>query len=828
VGIRRRTLESLDKHWNSYTSRAKYLFRASRSSQFEMDADFVESLRRMAAPTKKHRPVAVSDCFYPSEEIRDLIGDSADYIEGKLENLAFLDSLKISYRLDVATCITRLEQLKRSARPSTQTVQRIYRYLERIFDKDQGAIAQAFRKKQLIYLRGEVVKWLSQDEVTWTSHGEFLDSLFPPLANHYRDFHGFFVRKLGVPGELTINALVAALPSLSSFEQTEETRTADAMRIYQRVCRELTSRGERTDGDEPVWLDTFRTKPVFLNHKGAMVSNDGSLFVDDIPDLSALFRDRHGLSFFAAPRSRLPQFRPLLDVIEVPYLSAHIAVRLVDPGLGREDTNLTAVIRERRGLIARVVYQFSNAAYERAKVAGKWLMLSNIEVIQVPELTIVADLNGESASKQGDVKSSGQRIFIRTGIKSVVDHLATELCVMLDIPLSVSDGISRVLLAIDEESAQEYLEMKGMTELPDEDELPHIVSVEVDSPIDRPSKAPSGDIEDVSMVKPLVTDQRQEEQSGEIAVINRGSHPPSGRLTIGQSGTSFSDPGRASPVGSKDNGTAIESFAENNDQDAQRVSADSSDTYQKAPTSYLSIPEGSTPKLGWNPQLPNTSTHSRQKLIRNSKNSRLLSYADAPKKTLGSPDQLEDGAENSVRLAISAAAVSYFIETQASNWAKLEEMAFNNRGYDIRAITHDGVEEYIEVKGQAGPWTEQGVILTRSELLCAAEHRQSFWLCVVQYALDSQKRSLYLINNPFGMTDQFRYDSGWKGAAVAKPLMPFFPSPGLQIQVDGEGKGRIVSAKRKGPDFYKLHIQLEDGRQIYRVYDPSKMQLIAQ
>lgn len=162
--------------------------------------------------------------------------------------------------------------------------------------------------------------------------------------------------------------------------------------------------------------------------------------------------------------------------------------------------------------------------------------------------------------------------------------------------------------------------------------------------------------------------------------------------------------------------------------------------------------------------------------------------------------------------------------TQAVRWKSLTEMPHNNPGFDVHAIADDDQEEYIEVKGQSGAWTEHGVALTPTELMTAQQKGVRYWLCVVEYAQDDRRRQLHLLRNPYGLTQQFRFDVGWKSAAENVETVPLKPEKDMYIDMPDVGRGRIVSIRGKGR-FFNLHVVLEDGRQVNKLFNPAKMKL---
>jgi hypothetical protein len=213
----------------------------------------------------------------------------------------------------------------------------------------------------------------------------------------------------------------------------------------------------------------------------------------------------------------------------------------------------------------------------------------------------------------------------------------------------------------------------------------------------------------------------------------------------------------------------------------------------------------------------------RGKSSHRTKSGRLMSYAGGPGDAdLQNPDA--DPETAGAREATGRAAVEYFMTTQASRWKSLTEMPHNNPGFDVHAIAADDSDEYIEVKGQSGAWTEAGVSLTPTELMTAQQKGERYWLCVVEYALDAKRRQLHLLRNPYGLTQQFRFDVGWKAAALSVATVPLKPEKDMYIDMPGTGRGRIVSVRGKGR-FFNIHVALEDGRQVNKPFNPAKMTL---
>jgi hypothetical protein len=162
------------------------------------------------------------------------------------------------------------------------------------------------------------------------------------------------------------------------------------------------------------------------------------------------------------------------------------------------------------------------------------------------------------------------------------------------------------------------------------------------------------------------------------------------------------------------------------------------------------------------------------------------------------------------------------LEQERQEGHQVNEMPFNNEGFDVERVGNDGSTQYIEVKGQSGLWTESGIALTPMELVYAHRYRERYFLYIVEFALEPQRRRLYRIQDPFGKVTQFRFDSGWKGVATTADIVD--PAPGLKIELP-EGLGTIVEARRAGK-FFRLQVQLAEGSQKTILFVPGQMRLV--
>lgn len=883
VPVRRATLETIDKQWSAYAGRMSYSIPAGRTSQGPFETKLAISLRATQAPTKKRTTVSLAESYYPTVELRTLFGESLPYVEVVLSD-AMLDACRVTHRLDAKALVKRLKQLKADGSGTTKQVQGIYRALdERLWDTDSAYIKQAFGQEGLIQVKGLHKGWFKPGEVAWRSNGPFLDAIYPPLQSLYRDDR-FFVDKLGIPRELSTEKWVAALSRLADLASPDE-RKAEALNIYRRANRDL---GPRFGHEVavPGWIETFQSEAVYVNQRGELVPNNEYLFANDAPDIAALFEGDDDLSFLAVPSLEVPRLSRLLDAAEVAKLSESISqeVTTVDPGV--IDAELTERVQRSMHYFARVLYARRPEEFERALKDGQLAKLRTLDVAKVPQVDLLVSIGECSRRTTADMALTDGHVVYRAGARSLKDMLARELVKHLGASSELSDTFARILMENDVESIEDFLKVTNIGEMPaDLWALLHAsvdpvadeegTSLALDEPIGEreegtseedsafagttenggspPGGASSGRVSQqvpASQVTPGKGGGQVEPNTGGAGFLSStpflapkasptlrpipaqphspglgatglssthkredGQKPASGPLAVKDFPAAESDnlaTRGVNPTGHPGGESTTDSSGAFNKSPHDSPLAGQSGAFKSGSFSTGSDGAGNRPKRG-QPQPPRT------------KSGRLLSYVVGPGDA-SNPHPDDDPAKAAAREATGRAAVEYFLTTQVGRWKSMKEMPHNNPGFDIQAVTSDDQQEFIEVKGQGSAWTEEGVALTPTELMTAQQKGERYWLCVVEYAQDEKRRQLHLVRNPFGLTQQFRFDVGWKSAAESVATVLQKPEKDIYINMPGVGRGRILSVRGKGR-FFNLHVILEDGRQVNKLFNPTKMTL---
>lgn len=868
--VRRATLECIDKNWAAYAQHAVYSIKTGRYSTTEQPTQFATALRTTSAPTKRRTSVALEQSYLDSTEVREILGGNIIYVDASLHDQGFLKTCGITWKVDASACLKRLRQIREDGGSTRDQLRAIYRKLEGLWSSEGQNIARAFSADGLIAIRsGDRVVWVTPENTCWRpSNNKFLDSLHPPIQPQYVDHSAFFTKHLAVPIELPTDKWVAALQYLPSVESQPD-RIDIALAIYRRVSRELGIQpAGGSHASEPPWLAKFRHSPLFLDQRGLLVSNSPTLFANDSPELAALFQDVPNISLLAVPHEQLSPLSNLLSAVGVKTISASLKVA-VSPGVqGLLNEPLTRKIREMFMCIARVVYGQSHERFEIALKEKLFDALRELEVVVAADLALEVSLGNVTRQTTGDIARKGNQLLLRADAPSHVDHVAIEIRKLLRLPQALFDTISRVLVSPTVKDAEDFLRVKNVSNLPPEEEqalLRGFASEPEEQASDREDEATQETSSGQTSDTPKTTGANRPVDSGdkpqggttpappgamggqpglESVKETPGFQPPDSKKELGSAQRASPTTGGPLPadIGNASSTPAPGLQAATHTGDGltrggeQSRGGWTSSTDNQSPATGKAAPTGNGATsqdrfssgrgfAGGRSQGGSPSRRSGKARPKKTRSGRLLSYVDVRDPTKQATDAVSDEQASKHNTVVEVAAVKYFLEKEAGRWKSLQEMDHLNPGFDVTAVSFDGNDEVIEVKGQGGAWTEEGVALSPRELIEAERRRDRYWLCVVEFATDANRRQHYLVQDPFGLTQQFRFDKGWKGMAITVAARPRRPEPGLFIQIPGEGKGRILKVKGSG-QFTKLQIEFEDGRQLFsKLFNPATMTL---
>ena len=755
----------VDRNWSSYYHDYATCRIYPRLSTFS------SMLREVLAPTVRGKSARLCETYLDTEHIRAVFGRSVPYLDVSISDTQFMEASGITHHVDMTACFKRLDQLRAAQRVSTQEVRSVYRALENFGRRMEATIRAGFTDEPRIFVPSNR-SWHTTETVVWDLHGELLDELYPPLRNPYAEHRTFFCETLSVALHPSEDSLISALESIPQRIANAERRQHEAHHIYRRLSVALYEHAQVDSSEEhPQWLQRLKAEQLFLDHVGRLVGADEDLFINDDPGLADAFRSHVQISFLELDRSRLSTIEPLLRACAIPRLSVAVRYELhaVSQPLPNED--LSQRIQARHEAVMRLVFHRAHRIFEQAKEDGRWGALSRLIVAQVTTLSVTATLLSYSVTLPSDIFQHEGTIYVQLGARSARDKICLVLCTFLGLRNDWADSIYRILFAATDEEIEDFLQIRGAEAIPpDELELPPALpsaqferNVNTEESVDSVSSESWSEMD----VPPPTSTHRTQRPSTE-------AHPSLESAVLGR-------------------------------HDTGRLAGASEGKIDSVEIHRASV------RLNTSSTLP---PRAREP------SGRLLSYAEPhlAEAATGAGSATDESAE---RRRISDAAVAFVLERERAEGHQVREMDFANEGFDILRTVPGEADEYIEVKGVTGRWTEIGIALTPPELRHAERYRSLYFLFVVEFATDPARRTLYRIRDPFGKTQQFRFDSGWKGVSTTLDIAE--PAVGMRIDLPS-GSALIQSVERRGL-FFSLTVETAAGTQLTTLYVPGKMRL---
>lgn len=124
------------------------------------------------------------------------------------------------------------------------------------------------------------------------------------------------------------------------------------------------------------------------------------------------------------------------------------------------------------------------------------------------------------------------------------------------------------------------------------------------------------------------------------------------------------------------------------------------------------------------------------------------------------PDEEEldpDGLDQAARMALEATAIDLILSREPE-WRRTPT---NNPGFDLyQGNEQAAATRRCEVKAMTGSLADRPVGLSRTQFDCAREHREKYWLYIVEHTGNESPR-IVRIQDPAGRARTFTFDHGW-------------------------------------------------------------------
>lgn len=121
-----------------------------------------------------------------------------------------------------------------------------------------------------------------------------------------------------------------------------------------------------------------------------------------------------------------------------------------------------------------------------------------------------------------------------------------------------------------------------------------------------------------------------------------------------------------------------------------------------------------------------------------------------------------DGLDYGKRIALEESAIKIILADESD----LKRTLTNNPGFDLFVTGIDGNPvKWVEVKAMTGSLLDRPVGLSHTQFTCAQQHKEAYWLYVVEHAGEQEQARIVRIQDPAGRARTFTFDRGWLSVA---------------------------------------------------------------
>ena len=565
--------------------------------------------------------------------------------------------------------------------------------------------------------------WASPQDVYWTEHpfGRWRRRLGPEFGEFQQ-----LLAALGVRDHPDHSDALKVLDEVSAEHAPENAILDDEdLRVVLeawRLIEDALHRGELDDAD----VARLANKKVIPDSRGVLVQPN-LLYFEDVPDLALL------LPGIAAHIIRRPDGAwRAMRAAGVGDLSRAAQPRIVQFANRREATRLQERLHDRQAMLARVTSATGEADWEDISER-----LRAIEWLAGNDLTIVWELDAFShrfASEPHSIDALWSATDRTLYVSDDTDEppweaLGREIARALlpdTEPGPLALPVAAVLKAPTGEDANRILDSAGYPQLAPE------IAVELDpaavagfAAADNPPEyePPDWNIDDLDEFGSAETETSGAEEADTDEDVKA---PPAGAAA-----------GTGGRGGSESNGSA-DGTGDRGDGEA-----------------------------GGGLDAPGD-LHQGRRRRDGSRRSRLRSYVVSGSTTNSRStidgERPEDAEDDDVDRAGVDAVLAYEETTGRTPIEKPHSFP----GYDVESEAADGeIARYIEVKATDGPWDPFGVPLSSKQFTTAQSLEEQYWLYIVEYARDDDKRRIWMIQDPARRVTEFMFDDGWREAAAS-------------------------------------------------------------
>lgn len=755
--------QGLDSYRLQSTRRLCYFYYTDHSLSLRSELHRLLHLAPWLPTTQgSRRP---GEVFLDKPEVREIFGDTVPYAAEPIDpKLAEWLGVRASATTDQV--LDFLEQLaqKPAAEVDAKLVQRIYSFLlERWRNNPSSTQGQRFDQKALIYVSRPAPRWARASDAIWSDRSGVFGEEFAYLEPEYPRLREFFVDRLSVKADADDELYARAWLKLQQQDAPDPARVEAALERIFPVLRRVAE-----GGDDPSWWGEFLAQARVWTQDDRFASPTEA-FVPDDGELKKLL-GKVGARFVWRPeKDSFADYQALYQALGVRLLTEALHCRLANIGDPIEaapgkETYLCAPAK--RG-ICFYLWDHNKDEFRRLQKDGVLAALLGAREAQVDNLELHYQLDGIRAVDDHAVvyfDREQRTLYLSAAAPppqldiEVPDHLARTLA-----KGRLADELRGFIASFLGKTEQhlQYLVEKEDWRLPLEQRewMERAIAGQLElSPLAKDVDAPSEEASslEVQPAEPASADERlgtaevpvqpeapfAPQPSAPEEVEAMGAPAPAGDFARFDQVEHADNKKNSSPIHDGSGSARVETVQ---GADGRSDHGDGHGAIQSRPSPFAQ------------PQEPASDRKSQ---------ARRSAYLE-PESVMGCPGaRIDPNKQAAIEEAGLAAVEAY----ERKHGRKPERRGRQHPGWDVDSYASPfqndtQPDRRIEVKATEGAWSDWGIALTPNEHDTARRYPETYYLYVVEHALDEERRRIYVFRNPAAKITEYRLAQNWRAYA---------------------------------------------------------------
>lgn len=687
------------------------------------------------------------EAFLDKPEIREIFGDTVPYASRDMDP-KLAEWLGVRSSATTEEVLKYLEQIADKPAPEADAklVERIYSFLYERWQHNPSSAASRFTQKSMILVNHPARRWVRPTDCIWADRADVFGEEFAYLQRDYPSWlREFFTKQLGVKADVDDELYARAWLKLQEEATPNPARVKTALERVFPVLRRVAA----SDQNRPLWWPNFLAKARVWTEDDRFVAPAQAFIPDDVYLRKLL--GTAGAHFVWRPeKDSFTDHQALYQALGVRRLAEAVQCHL-----GGVHQRYAAPPGAERylGMMAKKALCFYlwnryRSDFQRLKVSGILEALLRADEVGVEHLELHYTLGHVHTSDAHALVYFDRTVpALYLSASAEGPELENEIPIQLSRVLfgtgRTADDVKNFIASIlgkPDDHIEVRIRREGWDLPPEEAEwLERVLAQQ------QPSAEPDADETETQAVV---------EADADALEVDR-AHPE--EVSPTHEGRVWPDTLQPAPVPS----------APTDGRDAARTPPGSVTPYDKAPQRSFPPSEVSTARDAYR-----SGQSSSRPEARPGSDSDYERHPHRPvfAETKGDVEGSAPTVDPDKRKAIEQAGLQAVIDFELAHGRKPRRMDANHPGYDIESYAaqsreSDPPDRCIEVKAIEGAWQEWGVALTPAEHKAARDHQGTYYLYVVEHALDATQRRIYVFHNPFARITEYRFRREWRAWA---------------------------------------------------------------